>query len=183
MKLRKVWPHILFAILVGVFVLSNNSDLISNKFNFSSPNAEVNKTTAQVLRVVDGDTIEVSLSGKKETVRLIGIDAPEAVDPREAVKCFGKEASDKAKEILNGETITLESDPTQRDRDRYGRLLRYIFINSLNFNKFMISSGFAHEYTYQSNPYKYQLEFIEAQKSARENKKGLWADMVKCSYE
>lgn len=173
MKYRKVWPHVFFATLVGVFVLLNNPDLIS-KLNLSSPNIEVDKTTAQVLRIIDGDTIEVSLDNKKETVRLIGIDAPETTDPRKPVQCFGKEASDKAKEILDGKTITLESDPTQGNRDKYQRLLRYVFFNDLNFNKLMISEGFAHEYTYQSNPYKYQKEYIQAAKEARESNRGLW---------
>ena len=139
--------------------------------------------TARVLRVIDGDTIEVSLNGKEETVRLIGIDALEVIDPRKAVECFGKEASDKAKEVLNGKTITLESDPAQGNRDKYGRLLRYVFINELNINKLMISEGYAHEYTYQNNPYKYQLEFRNAQKKAKENKVGLWSDVIKCKHE
>ena len=70
-----------------------------------------------------------------------------------------------------------EPDPTQGDRDKYGRLLRFVFLlNGINFNKLMISQGFAHEYTYKSNPYKYQGEFVAAEKEAREGKKGLWAD-------
>ena len=136
--------------------------------------------TVLVTRVVDGDTIEVSLNGKKEMVRLIGIDAPETVDPRKTIECFGKEASEKTKEILNGKIITLESDPTQGNRDKYGRLLRYVFINELNINKLMISEGFAHEYTYQSNPYKYQSEFENAQKQAKKSRVGLWSEDNKC---
>lgn len=183
MKYRKVWSLIFFAILVGVFVFLNNSNLKQSKIvQPSQTNNQVStvKETARVTRVVDGDTIKVLINNKEETVRLIGIDTPETVDPRKPVQCFGKEASEKAKEILNGETITLESDSTQSNRDKYGRLLRYVFLNSLNFNKLMISEGFAHEYTYRSNPYKYQLEFIQAAKDARQNKKGLWANNV-CS--
>ncbi len=186
MKYRKVWPIIIFAILVGVFVLLNNSSLKQDKVVRPSPtNNQVSTTkeNAKVIRVIDGDTIKVLINNKEDTVRLIGIDAPETVDPRKPVQCFGKEASDKAEEILDGKTITLESDSTQGDRDKYQRLLRFVFLNDLNFNKFMISEGFAHEYTYKSNPYKYQLEFIAAEKSARENRKGLWADMVKCKRE
>lgn len=130
--------------------------------------------TARVLRVIDGDTIKVWINNKEETVRLIGIDAPETVDPRKPVQCFGREASDKAKEVLTGKIITLESDPTQADRDKYGRFLRYVFIGDLNINKLMISEGYAHEYTYRSNPYKYQEEFKSAEKTAREESKGLW---------
>lgn len=131
----------------------------------------------KVIKVVDGDTIKVEINGKSETVRLIGIDTPEVVDPRKPVQCFGKEASNKAKEILEGKVVRLESDITQGDRDKYQRLLRFVFLeDGTNFNKYMISEGFAHEYTYRSNPYKYQEEFIEAENQARELKKGLWAD-------
>lgn len=130
----------------------------------------------EVLRVVDGDTIEVEINGKKETVRLIGIDSPEIVDPRKPVQCFGKEASDKAKEILNNQFITLEKDETQGERDKYGRLLRYVILaDGTNFNKLMIREGFAHEYTYKI-PYRYQSEFKQAEKEAREARRGLWAD-------
>lgn len=185
MEYRRIFPHIFFAILVGVFVFINNSGLKQNKIVQSSPTNQISATkeVAKVLRVVDGDTIEVNLDNKKESVRLIGIDASETVDPRKNVECFGRQATEKAKEILDGKTITLESDPTQPDRDKYGRLLRFVFIDNLNVNKLMISQGYAYEYTYQSSPYKYQLEFIEAQKSAREGEKGLWSDVVKCNHE
>jgi micrococcal nuclease len=140
---------------------------------------EIKKEFYKVTKVIDGDTINVDVNGKSETIRLIGIDSPETVDPRKPVQCFGKEASDKAKETLTGKDVSLEIDPTQGERDKYNRLLRFVFLeDGTNFNKFMISEGYAHEYTYQSNPYKYQKEFKDAQKSAMENKKGLWADGV-----
>lgn len=180
MKYRKILPHVIFAILVGVFVFINNSGGKINNLQTNNVDVSAKKEIAEVLRIIDGDTIEVSLSGKKETIRLIGIDSLEVLDERKPVQCFGKEASNKAKEVLTGKTITLESDPTQGDRDKYGRLLRYVFLNDLNFNKLMISEGYAHEYTYQNNPYNYQLEFIATERSARERKKGLWANNV-CS--
>jgi|SRR5215216_1170712 len=76
------------------------------------------KTTAQytyypVTDVVDGDTIKVRMSGKEETLRLIGIDTPETVDPRKSVQCFGKEASNKARELLSGKNVRIEMDATQ----------------------------------------------------------------------
>ena len=130
----------------------------------------------KVIKVVDGDTVTVDMDGTKETLRLIGINTPETVDPRKPVECFGKEASDKAKEVLNGKSVILENDPTQGERDKYGRLLRYVFLeDGTNFNKLMIAEGYAYEYTY-STPYKYQSEFKEAQKEAEKNKRGLWAD-------
>jgi micrococcal nuclease len=129
-----------------------------------------------VKAVVDGDTVKVEIDGKTETLRLIGLDTPETVDPRKPVQCFGREASNKAKEILDGKRVKLEADITQGERDKYGRLLRYLFLeDGALFNKLMIADGYAHEYTYQSNPYKYQKEFKEAERYARENKKGLWS--------
>lgn len=143
---------------------------------------DFDKSTSQkegpykVSKVVDGDTLDIIIDGKTERVRLIGINTPEVVDPRKTVECFGKEASDKAKETLSGKSVYIESDSSQGDKDKYGRLLRYVFIDEdIIFNKMMIEGGFAYEYTYEV-PYKYQEEFKRAQKDAELNKRGLWAD-------
>jgi len=129
-----------------------------------------------VSSVVDGDTVKVNIAGTMETLRLIGIDTPETVDPRKPVQCFGVEASNKAKALLSGKMVRLEADPTQGERDVYGRLLRYVYLgDGTNFNKLMIEQGYAFEYTYNT-PYKYQTEFKQAESYARTNKLGLWAD-------
>lgn len=136
------------------------------------------ETWFRIIRVVDGDTFVVNVDGKDEKVRLIGIDTPEVVDPRKPVQCFGREASDKAKEMLHDVYVHLEADPTQSNHDKYDRLLRYAFLeNGTFFNEYMVKEGYAHEYTYQI-PYKYQKRFKTAQTYARENKKGLWADGI-----
>lgn len=135
----------------------------------------INTPLYPVVKVVDGDTIAVKINGKKTTVRLIGINTPETVDPRKPVQCFGKEASNHAKEILTGKEVKLVADPTQDDKDKYGRLLRYVFLaDGTNFNLQQIAEGYAFEYTYDI-PYQYQPEFKQAQQQARENNKGLWA--------
>ena len=132
---------------------------------------------AKVVKVVDGDTLSVSLNGKTETVRVIGIDTPETVDPRKPVQCFGQKASDMAKEQLLNQTVQLESDPTQGELDKYNRLLRYVWLDdgSSDFGAIMIQFGYAHEYTY-SLPYKHQEKYKKLQKEAEQGKKGLWAD-------
>lgn len=131
---------------------------------------------AQVVKVVDGDTIRVSFENKEETIRMIGINTPETVDPRREVECFGKEASARLKELINGKYVLLEADESQDDRDRYGRLLRYVWLDQMtNINKVMVAEGFAYEYTYDL-PYKYQSEFKTAQQNAQLTKKGLWAE-------
>jgi micrococcal nuclease len=129
-----------------------------------------------VIKVVDGDTLDLNINGATERIRLIGIDTPEVVDPRKPVQCFGLEASNQAKAVLTGQSVALEKDPSQGERDKYGRLLGYIFLrDGTNFNKQMIREGYAYEYTYNL-PYKYQTEFKAAENYARINKLGLWAD-------
>lgn len=123
----------------------------------------------QVIRIVDGDTIDVQIEGKEEKIRLIGINAPETNE------CFGKESTQRAGELLNFKNVSLEADQTQGERDKYKRLLRYVFIDGVSFEETMIREGFAKEYTY-STAYKYQSLFKEAQKEAQENKRGLWSD-------
>lgn len=132
----------------------------------------------RVTRVIDGDTIEVEINGNVEKVRLIGVDTPETVDPRKIVQCFGKEASEMSKKILTEKNVKLESDSTQTNRDKYNRLLRYVYIEDGTLvNKYLIEKGFGHEYTYHV-PYMYQIEFKQAEKYARENSLGLWAPGV-----
>ncbi|NQU77372.1 thermonuclease family protein [Candidatus Falkowbacteria bacterium] len=134
--------------------------------------------TYLVVKVIDGDTISVSINGVNESVRLIGLDTPETVHPSKPVECFGKEASNMAKELLTNQRVKLESELTQPERDKYGRLLYYVYReDGLFFNKWMIENGYAHEYTYNI-PYKYQTEFKQAENYARNNKLGLWADGI-----
>lgn len=135
----------------------------------------VNAVAATVLRVVDGDTIHVSLNNRDITIRMIGLDTPETVDPRKPVQCFGKEASNHAHQLLDGTTIYLEQDSSQGDYDKYNRLLRYIWMaDGRLFNQVMIAEGYAFEYTYRL-PYNYQSQFKEAQRNAQSQQLGLWS--------
>jgi micrococcal nuclease len=131
-----------------------------------------------VSRVIDGDTVALEKDGEEIKVRLIGIDTPETVHPSKPVECFGREASEKAKALLDGEVVTLVSDPTQGAVDRYSRHLGYIFLSDgTHVNQKMIEDGYAYEYTYR-NAYTYQDAFKEAEDKAREAKRGLWAEGV-----
>lgn len=130
-------------------------------------------STYLVTSVIDGDTIDVSKDGKTDRIRLIGIDTPET-DPRNTVECFGKEATARATQLMKGKAVTLESDPSQDNVDKYGRLLRYVFLtDGTNVNYQMVKEGFAQEYTYNL-PYKYQSSFKSAQEEAKRLKLGLW---------
>jgi micrococcal nuclease len=122
----------------------------------------------KVIRVIDGDTIEIE-GGKR--VRLIGINAPEMGS------CFGDEAKNKAKELLENQEIQLEKDVSETDK--YDRLLRYIWKDGKLINEILVEEGFASSSTFPPDV-KYQDRFLAAQKLAREERRGLWG--VACSF-
>ena len=131
----------------------------------------------KVIKVVDGDTFDISINNQTVKVRLLGVDTPETVDPRKTVQCFGKEASDKAKELLIGHFVTLKTDPTQSITDKYDRLLVYVYRDDgLFINKYLVENGYAHEYTYNI-PYQKMDEFKGLERWARDNKVGLWGNL------
>lgn len=128
-----------------------------------------------VARVIDGDTVILNIDGASTTVRLIGLDTPEVVDPKKPVQCFGPEASAEAKKLLDGQTVRVETDPSQDKYDVYGRLLAYIFLpDGANFDELMIAQGYGREYTFKK-PYFYQAEFKQAQAEAKAEGRGLWS--------
>lgn len=133
---------------------------------------------AKLIRIVDGDTLLVELKGRRERLRLIGIDSPESVKPESPVECYGEESKAYLKSILpEGSDITLEYDETQGERDRFGRILAYVFTNDgKNLAEEMLRNGYAREYNYQKrNPYRLRDTFVEDEKGARAKEKGLWA--------
>ncbi len=128
-----------------------------------------------IARVVDGDTVVANVIGEDETIRLIGIDTPESVDPRKPVQCFALEASQHLKDIVTGRKLTLVIDPSQASTDKYDRWLRYLMLDDgTDVNKKMIADGYAYEYTYDK-PYIRQAEYRAAQEDAKKSKRGLWA--------
>lgn len=123
-----------------------------------------------VTTVVDGDTFKVQLD-EVESIRIIGIDTPETVHPSKPVQCFGKEASAKLKELLQGKEVTLEKNPAE-DRDKYDRLLRYVNLDGVDIGAKMIEEGYAFSYKQYPHP---RLEAYNAlEKAAREENRGLW---------
>ncbi len=127
---------------------------------------------AKVVRVIDGDTIEVAIRGSLYKVRYIGIDTPETVHPQNPVEYFGKEATRKNRELVEGKIVRLEKDVSETDK--YGRLLRYVWVDDIFVNDYLVRQGYAYAYTYPPDV-KYAEQFVQAQKEARENNRGLWA--------
>lgn len=129
-----------------------------------TPVLGANQTIVKVTKVIDGDTIEIE-GGQK--VRLIGIDAPE----KKGEECFNKESTKYLSDLILEKVVKLEKDVSETDR--YGRLLRYIYLGDNFINKTMVYEGFAWSLTYPPDV-KYSGDFMDAEKKARENNKGLW---------
>lgn len=131
-------------------------------------------TMAVVTHVVDGDTIDVEVAGAEYTVRYIGVNTPETVDPRRGVECFGPEASAFNKQLVEGQTVGLEKDVSEVDQ--YGRLLRYVWVGSEMVNATLVREGYAQASTYPPDV-KHQDEFTELQREAAEAGRGLWGEV------
>ena len=155
-----------------------NSTTSSASANSDVLGSQTDSTLYTVVKVRDGDTIEVEYQGKVKAVRLVGIDAPESVNPRTSVECFGASASARLKQLVEGKAVGLESDDTQNDTDRYGRLLRFVFLNEADIGLQLITEGLAEESLYSSTPHKYRETYLNAQDLARSTERGLWADGV-----
>jgi len=137
-------------------------------------------TLYEVVEVIDGDTIKVDFGGQIETVRLIGIDTPEIPSPYHSEEeCFGREAAQYARELLKKQLVYLIKDPSHSDRDKYNRLLRYVFLeDGTLINAKLIKDGYAFNYIYE--PFQFMKQFDYLEKQAKENRIGLWSD--KCNY-
>ncbi|MCZ0756443.1 thermonuclease family protein [Anoxybacillus sp. J5B_2022] len=150
--------------LLSVFIL----------FVLSSCQSAPSKMPATVERVVDGDTLKVQIGKREETVRLLLVDTPESVHPTKPVQPFGPEASQYVKKLLPpGTKVELELDV--RERDKYGRLLAYVWIGKKMLNELLLEKGYARvAYVFEPNT-KYVDEFRRIQEEARKKRLNIWS--------
>ncbi|WP_377914852.1 thermonuclease family protein [Bacillus songklensis] len=132
------------------------------------------KIPAVVERVVDGDTIKVEVNNRSETVRLLLVDTPESVHPSKPVQPYGKEASNFVKELLpEGKEVKLEMDVGERDK--YGRLLAYVWVDGKMLNELLLEKGYARvAYVFEPNT-KYVDRFRDIQEKARKQELKIWS--------
>ena len=127
-----------------------------------------------VTEVIDGDTITVNMNGSTETVRMIGLDTPETHRPETPVQCYGEAASEYSKKLINGSKVRLQADPLNTNRDRYNRLLRYVYLaDGTLVERNLISEGYGFAYT--QFPFQKTDEFKAYETAAKTANKGLWA--------
>lgn len=128
-----------------------------------------------VTRFSDGDTITVDMNGTKETIRMIGVDTPETHDPDVPVQCYGPAASAYTKNLIGKNKVRLEADPTNQNRDRYDRLLRYVYLpDGRLVQAEIIKNGYGFAYTLF--PFTKSKEFVSLQEQAKGQNKGLWSN-------
>jgi micrococcal nuclease len=129
----------------------------------------------QVERVVDGDTLVIMVDGVEQRVRLLGIDTPELPRDDRYGEYLAQEAASFTRELVLGKRVLLSGDPRRKDRDEYGRLLRYVRLHDGRLlNAQLLRRGYAH--VFARYPFERLDEFLTAQDRAREEGLGLWAD-------
>ncbi len=127
--------------------------------------------TARVVAVVDGDTVDVAWAGRRERVRLLGVDTPETVDPHRPIGCFGPEAAAYTHRRLLGQPVRLTFD--RQRRDRYGRLLAYVDVGGRRFNDELLAGGYARLLVIPPNGLHARTMLTE-ELAARSARRGLW---------
>jgi micrococcal nuclease len=173
---------VVFAVLAGCQGLEDigggasgaPADLSTTKAERAAwPDAPKDAVPAKVVRVTDGDTFVATVKGRRERIRVIGVDTPESVAPNQPVEPYGEEASDFAKHYLDGETVRLAGDA--EPRDRYGRMLAYVWLEDGTFwNALLVAEGYAQQLTVPPNV-TYERLFRRLVGEARRNDRGLWA--------
>ncbi len=163
----------LFAFFIGTYLYFLSFYLTSSSTSQPLPlsveKIELIKSTEKVVRIIDGDTFEIE-GGIK--VRLIGVDTPEMKNKNKTIDCFAQEAKQKMEKLLNGREVVLEKDVSETDR--YGRLLRYVYLGDEMINDTLVRDGYAKIATFPPDV-KFKDQFLASERLAREAKSGLWS--------
>jgi micrococcal nuclease len=171
----------IFSVVLLLLVLGLTTALALNIQNVELPRSVRQVLTANqpglydVTQIHDGDTIQVDMNGATEKIRMIGVDTPETKDPRKTVECYGNAAADFTRQLIGNNDVRLEADSQSNNRDRYDRLLRYVYLpDGRLVQAEIIKSGYGFAYT--SFPFEKSEEFKRYQQEAEENSRGLWSN-------
>lgn len=188
---RRVLGHIvvlLFALIASVYLQQEETDrsgtvivpsVSATTTKLLNENHSTSGTNATIIHMIDGDTALARMDTESADVkvRFLGINTPETVDQRKKVECFGKEASEKGKQLLpDGARVRMEADPSADERDRYNRLLRIVYMaNGEQYNSKMVKEGFATAYVSFPMSAVFKRELKESEQHARIGQLGLWS--------
>ena len=168
-KKQSIYILAIILTVLQLFFNKNNplpkNSLIPTDISATTP---YEKQKVKVVRIIDGDTIEIE---SKIKVRYIGVNTPELHDPKKPIECFGQAAADENKKLVEGKEIFIQKDISEVDK--YKRLLRYVWVGGTFVNDYLVRQGFAQVSTFPPDV-KYQQQFLEAQTEAKENNRGLW---------
>lgn len=172
-KKLPVWAAVLALLVIGAqyfgWLPSSSVEQSTQTVTSSQPG------TYAIDHFIDGDTIAVNMNGKVESIRLIGVDTPETHKPHTPVQCYGPAASAYTKQLIGSGRVRLEADSQNTDRDRYNRLLRYVYTSD---NKLveaeLIKNGYGFAYT--QFPFSKADVFVRLQDQAKAANKGLWGN-------
>jgi micrococcal nuclease len=160
---------------LGVGLLLSVSFWIAERQGWIASTTPINSPgTYRVVSIEDGDTITVDMNKTIERIRFIGVDTPETQDPRVPVQCFGKAATTFTTSLIGNNPVRLEADSLNTNRDRYSRLLRYVYLpDGRLVNEEIIKAGYGFAYTLF--PFEKLATFRDLERQAREQNIGLWA--------
>ncbi len=160
-------------VMLFVFLLTACADLSSEQTDRSKTSTtNSNQVSVEFVRVVDGDTAVFLYNGVEEKVRYLLIDTPESVDPNECVQPYGKDASARNEALLKSGKVTLEFEKSERDK--YGRLLGYVFVDGVSVQETLLEEGLARVAYIYEPPYQYLDDFYDAESVAQSAKIGIW---------
>lgn len=177
-KQAAAWVAAFALLVIAAFRLIDTpqeSDPSNEQAGPANSRAEVSAASslrAKVVRVIDGDTIEVRIGDHVDRVRYIGVDTPETVKPNAPVQCFGKRASAFNHRMVEGETVRLVAD--RESRDRYGRRLSYVYAGVRFVNAELIRRGYARTLEIEPNT-RFAERFARYEYEAKRTNKGLWS--------
>ncbi len=167
---RRLWSWwlVFVVFIVLAFILLNRFPSFHNATQANQPGLY------SINRFVDGDTIAVNMNGTAETVRMIGVDTPETHKPGTPVQCYGETAAAYTKQLIGSSKVRLQADPLDTNRDRYGRLLRYVYLpDGTLLEAKLITEGYG--FAYSQFPFTKTEEFKIDEARAKAAGRGLWS--------
>jgi micrococcal nuclease len=171
MARRAPWPRSQRAIVAALVVAVASLAAAFGAWTARGTASATSALEGPVVRIVDGDTIHVQVGDRIEKVRYIGVNTPEVHHPRKGVERGGRDAVRVNRDLVGGRTVRLELDV--QERDRYGRLLAYVWVGGVMVNEEMVRLGYAQVMTVPPNV-RYQQRFLSREREARESGRGLW---------